>query len=180
MQVANGVKRVNGDPVKGEFQTHKQFSMKCYKAVKLLMMRAFCLSGSINQVNELEFPTDVNRMHCILEKYQKFRSLWERLVHEPSRMAALFLKSMRSYLRCPHAIALHDGWHLEIESYNLLSIWKMSGKTTYMRLQCECMEKFYDNDKVPPIYREIMRANNFCVKSSDKALAFDKENETTI
>jgi hypothetical protein len=46
-----------------------------------------------------------------------------------------------------------------------------------MRLQCEYMEKFYDNDKVPPIYQEIMRANNFCVKSPGKTVAFDKENE---
>jgi hypothetical protein len=90
MQVANGVKRVNGDPVKGGFQTHKQFSMKCYKAVNRLMLRAFCLSGSINHVNELEFPTYVNLMCCILEKYWEFRSSWERSVHKPSRMAALF------------------------------------------------------------------------------------------
>ncbi len=89
MQVANGVKRVNGDPVKCGFQTHEQFSMKCYKAVNWLMLKAFCLSESINQVNELEFPTHVNHMHCTLEKYWEFRSLLERLVHTPSRMAAL-------------------------------------------------------------------------------------------
>jgi hypothetical protein len=94
-------------------------------------------------------------------------------------MAALF-KNMRSYLRCHRANALHDRWHLENESCKLLSIWKMSGKTTYMRLQCEYMEKFYDNGKVPPIYQEIMSANNFCVMSSGKAVAFDEENKTTI
>ena len=87
---------------------------------------------------------------------------------------------MRSYLRCLCAIALHDGWHLEIESCNLLSIWKMLEKTTHMRLQCEHMEKFYDDNKVPPIYQEIMSANNFCVMSSGKAVAFDEENKTTI
>jgi hypothetical protein len=48
--------------------------VKCYKAVNPLMLREFCLSGSINQVNELEFPTDVDRMRCILEKSQEFRS----------------------------------------------------------------------------------------------------------
>jgi hypothetical protein len=89
MQVANAVKRVNGNPVNGGFQTHEQFSIKCYKAVNRLMLRAFCLSGSINQVNEVEFPTHINPMHCILEKYWEFKSLWERSVHEPSRMAAL-------------------------------------------------------------------------------------------
>jgi hypothetical protein len=92
-------------------------------------------------------------------------------------MAAFFKKSMRSYLSCRCAIALHNGWHLEIESCNLLSIWKMLGKTTYMRLQCEYFEKFYDNDKVPLICQEIMRANNDCVKSLGKAVALDKENK---
>jgi hypothetical protein len=79
-----------GDPVKGGFQTHKQFSMKCYKSVNQLMMRAFCLSGHINESNALEFPTDYNCMRCIIQKYWEFKSLWEQSVHEPSRMAALF------------------------------------------------------------------------------------------
>ncbi len=51
------------------------------------------------------------------------------------------------------------------------------GENKYMRLQCNQMEKFYNNDKVPPIYRDIMRANNFRVKSLSKAVAFDKENK---
>ncbi len=93
-----GVKRVNGYPVKVAFQTHKQFSMKCYKSVNRLMMWAVCVSVSLNELNALEFPTDVNPMHCILEKYRKFRSLWERSVHKPSRMVAHFSKSMRSQM----------------------------------------------------------------------------------
>ena len=31
--------------------------------------------------------------------------------------------------------------------------------------------------KVPPIYREIMRANVFCVKLSSRVVAFDEQNE---
>jgi hypothetical protein len=46
-----------------------------------------------------------------------------------------------------------------------------------MRLQGEYTGKFYDNDKVHLIYQEIMRANNFCVKSSGKTVAFDEENK---
>ena len=39
------------------------------------------------------------------------------------------------------------------------------------------MELFYDKSKVSAYIREIMRANNFCVKASTKAVAFDFENE---
>jgi hypothetical protein len=92
-------------------------------------------------------------------------------------MVALFMKSMRNYLRCKRAISHQDGWLLEIESCNLLPIWKMMNKTTYLRLQCEFMETFYNDDKMPPINREIMRANAFCVKASGKSVAFDEENE---
>jgi hypothetical protein len=92
-------------------------------------------------------------------------------------MVALFLKAMRCYLRCDKAINKHDVWHLEIESTNLLPIWKTFGKTNYLKIQCEFMERCYDDKLLPPIYREIMRANNFCVKSSGHAVAFDEQNE---
>jgi hypothetical protein len=49
----------------------------------------------------------------------------------------------------------------------------MMNKTTYLRLQCEFMETFYNDDKMLPINREIMRANAFCVKGSGKSIAYD-------
>jgi hypothetical protein len=85
--------------------------------------------------------------------------------------------SMRRYLWCKHAISAQDGWHLKIESCNLLPIWKMTGKSMYFRLQCEFMEQFYDETKTNPIFCEIMRASNFCVKSSGRSVAFDDKNE---
>jgi hypothetical protein len=39
------------------------------------------------------------------------------------------------------------------------------------------MELFYDETKTDPIFFEIMRVNNFCVKYSGRAVAFDNENE---
>ena len=72
---------------------------------------------------------------------------------------------------------LHDGWHLEIKSCNLLPVWKMLGKTTYLRLQCKYMETVYNDRKSPPIYQEIMRANVFCVKLSSSVVAFDEQNK---
>jgi hypothetical protein len=39
------------------------------------------------------------------------------------------------------------------------------------------METFYNKQKVTPILREIMRANNLCVKSTGRAVAFDEQNK---
>jgi hypothetical protein len=51
------------------------------------------------------------------------------------------------------------------------------GKSIYFRLLCEFMELFYDETKINPNFCEIMRANNFCVKYSGRAVAFDDENK---
>ena len=92
-------------------------------------------------------------------------------------MVALYLKSMRRYLRCDKAINKHDVWHLEIESAHLMRIWKIFGKPTYLKLQCEFMERAYNDDILPPVLREMMRANNLCVRSSGRSVAFDEQNE---
>ena len=65
----------------------------------------------------------------------------------------------------------------QIESCDWLSAWHMNKKSTYLRLQCDYMELFYDESKVSDYIREIMRVNCFCVKASTKAVAFDFENE---
>jgi hypothetical protein len=36
MQVANGIKRVNGDPVKGGYQCHHHFAIKLYRAANFV------------------------------------------------------------------------------------------------------------------------------------------------
>ncbi len=41
-KVSNGVKRVNGDPVKSGFQSHKQLAMKLYHACNQFMLRMYC------------------------------------------------------------------------------------------------------------------------------------------
>jgi hypothetical protein len=44
-QVDNHVKRVNGDPVKGGFQCHKQFALKLCNACNRFFLRSYCKSG---------------------------------------------------------------------------------------------------------------------------------------
>jgi hypothetical protein len=178
-QADNQVKRVNGDPIKGGYQSHEQFARKLYNACNRFLLRSYCKSGFFKSGFEMPavFESDDDRIRWILDDYRRFRRSWEISRHEPSRVIALYLKSMRSYLRCKNAISNRDAWLLEIESCNLLPIWKMMGKNIYMRLQCEYMETFYDDKKVPGVYREIMRANSFCTKPSGATVAFDEENE---
>ncbi len=125
----------------------------------------------------MAFDNNVNRLQWMLSEYQAHCTSWEVSDHEPSRLIALYMKSMHRYLWCKHAISAQDGWHLEIESCNLLPIWKMTGKSTYFRLQCEFLELFYDETKTNSFFCEIMSANNFCVKYSGIAVAFDNEND---
>jgi hypothetical protein len=66
---------------------------------------------------------------------------------------------------------------LEIQSAKLLPVWKIYGKNNYMQFQCEYMEWFFDDEVLSPVCRGIMRANSFCVKSSGRGVAFDKQNE---
>jgi hypothetical protein len=134
-------------------------------------------SGYFDDIESMTFDGEANRLRWIVNRYEHYRLSWEKSNHEPSRMIALFLKSMRCYFRCDTAINKHDTWHLEIESANLMPVWKMHWKTTFLKLQCEYMKCCYNNELLPPVYREIMRASNFCVKSLGRAVAFDEQNE---
>ena len=59
-----------------------------------------------------------------------------------------------------------------------LGIWKLCGKTTYLRLQCKQIEKLYDDQTCLPFEREMMRLNRICVLSkSKKGVAYDFVNE---
>jgi hypothetical protein len=88
-------------------------------------------------------------------------------------MVALFMKYMSKIMRCKNGISAHDSWILEIESCDWMNAWQMSGKPLYLCLQCNYMERFYDEAKVPGYIREIMLANNFCMTASLKVVAFD-------
>ena len=177
MQVGNGVKQVNGDPVKGGYQTHHLFAVGLYRAANRLMLRSICSDGAFNEISSMETNSNEQHLRSIIEKYKTIRESWEVSSHEPSRVVALFQKSMRSYMRCKRAINAHDSWQLEIESCEIMSLWKTFGKNTYLKLQCDYMENFYDIERVPAIDRESMRANAFCVKPSGSSVAFDEEIE---
>jgi hypothetical protein len=145
----------------------------CYR----LLMRKFVHSLTGNLDTEYD-GSGSKVMRAMLDKYHVFVLSWEESLHGPSRMVELFLKSMRTYLRCEIAIATNDSWYMEIESASLLPIWKMNSNYTYFRLQCEYMETYYNVEWVSPFLRETMRANTFCVNRSGHAVAFDEQNES--
>jgi hypothetical protein len=115
----------------------------------------------------------------VLERLQNFRTFWEESTHEPTRVNALYLKYMERYLRAKKTVSAHDSWLIEIESADWMGPWKMIKKRTYLQLQCEYMETFYDDRRMPALLREIMRANVFCVGLSraSKSMSFDECNK---
>ena len=116
------------------------------------------------------------KIRLLINRYRDFKHGWLESFHEPSKMVALFMKYMSKFMRCKNGISAHDSWILEIESCDWLSAWHMNKKSTYLRLQCDYMELFYDESKVSDYIREIMRVNCFCIKASTKAVAFDFDN----
>ena len=108
----------------------------------------------------------------------EFFTGWETSSHEPSRLVALFMKCIESYNRCKNAIRKEDFWALEKESNIWMGPWKVCGKSTYLREQCEYIEQVYDNTKFHPWMREMMRRNSICVLTDTmKGMAFDEVNE---
>jgi hypothetical protein len=116
-------------------------------------------------------------LHGMLEDFRRYCTSWEQSDHKPSRSISLYLKSMRSYNGCRNAIQKNGPWHLKIESCKLMPVWRMTGKTTYLHLQCKYMETYYYDKKLTLCQCKIMRANIFCVKLLGRAIAFNKENK---
>jgi hypothetical protein len=49
-QVSNGVKQVNGNPVKERFQDHERFAIKLFKACRQFMLRKFIDSEDLSNI----------------------------------------------------------------------------------------------------------------------------------
>jgi hypothetical protein len=54
-QLANGVKRVKGDPLKGDYQAHEQFAIKLFKSCKRYMLWMFLLMDVMDAINTMQF-----------------------------------------------------------------------------------------------------------------------------
>jgi hypothetical protein len=177
LQVANGIKRVMGDPLKGKFKDHERFAVKLFKACRRFMLRRFVQSEFLDEMDSIRFHYDVSRLKYLLKQYADFRKSWTTSAHEPSQVVALFVKYMESYVRCKRAVKAQDGWLMEKESCIWLGAWKMCDKKTYLLLQCKYCETWYNDNVIHPVDWETMRLNNFCVNSSGNAISFDEANK---
>ena len=123
-----------------------------------------------------EEPADyLNRIH---QQYRDFVLAWETSKHEPSRMVALFIKVTSSYLRCKGGVHNVDFWLLEEESCEWMGAWKLLGKHTYLRLQCEAIEALCREEGISAYTREVMRINRLIILSeTENGVSYDFVNE---
>ena len=71
-----------------------------------------------------------------------------------------------------------DFWLLENESCEWMGPWKMLGKHTYLKLQCEAIEGLYGEEGMSAYTREVMRINRLIVLSeSENGVSYDFVNE---
>lgn len=137
---------------------------------------------SIDSVNEFvmhgcETPKGfLKRIETSLDDYIKS---WHNSKDQASRMVSNFIKCGKSFLRCKHGISKKNIWLLEKESCLWMGPTKSCKKTTYLREQCEYIERIYGGDEAfLPWMREIMRINGICVLTGTlRGVAFDHTNE---
>ena len=98
--VGVGDKRIEGDPVKRNFQKHENFAIKLFKSCERLMLRVFVQSHHFTTYRQHNvYAPNINKMVSLVEHYMLFTDEWEESAHEPSRLVALYVKTVRSYLR---------------------------------------------------------------------------------
>ena len=167
MQVALAIKRILGDPVKGNFQDHDKFIIKMYKVCCRFRLSKFLASVSfadyIEQRLMPSFETTLSLEATMTEYFEE----WENSPHEPSRMIALFLKDAASYERCSNGTRHNNYWLLEIEGCHWMGHWMQCKKKNYLRLQSEYIERFY-NVKFDAWMRETMQRNSINVFTERK------------
>ena len=96
---------------------------------------------------------------------------------EPTRLCALFLKEMESYLRGIHGVRNQDFWGLEIEGTEWLGAYKICGKTNYVTETLHRMDTLYGDD-MNDHDLEWLRMNKFFVLSEGgHAVTMDELNE---
>ena len=116
LQVALSVKRVKGDPVKGNYQDHDKFMLKVYAACRRFRFSKFIQSLTAEDLEQDRQLQSVTALLSVEERMTTFYKSWETSHHQPSRLIALFLKDSASYLRCKEGIRKNNYWLLEKES----------------------------------------------------------------
>ena len=77
MQFELGVKRVNGDPVKGNFQDHENFALKLFKAFRRYRLRCFLSSQPESELVRKEGETPEQTVSRIEKRLRQYCEEWE-------------------------------------------------------------------------------------------------------
>ena len=174
LQTHCAVKRVTGDPTKNHYQDHDHHLDLCDTSSSRFHDRMFVLHHDASDFVVRDGESNRQFLLRVEEMWMQFTLSYETSLHQPSKMISLFLKQQASYKRQKHAMRACDFWIVEKEQCELLTLWRQCNKTTYLKEQCEHIEKFYaDNFSIED--REMMRRNAFCVLSDrGRGCAFDE------
>ena len=151
IQVALGVKRVIGDSVGGKCQDHERFLIKVYLSCVRFLHRRFIKNTDEEELKLCAEESPAGFLTRIHSNYSKFRESWEVSEHDSSKMVALFIKISGSFYRCKDGVSKRDYWLLEQESCDWITPWKIGGKTTCLRKQCEQIEGLYRVECISPL-----------------------------
>lgn len=91
--------------------------------------------------------------------YDEFCNGFETSENELSKVYAMFILKVDSYVRCKKGIRKHDVLLLECETNDWLGVWKETGKTSYLKAGIRRIENLYYNMK--PWLLECQRWNRF-------------------
>jgi hypothetical protein len=155
--------------------------MKVYCSCKACFMREFINGCDVNDLSIMDGESKIESVKRIEEKINLFQESWIESPHHSSKLVALFMKIMASFLWCKQGISQCNYWIVEKESCDWLPYWNYFGKRDYLRIQCEFMETVYDDSKMSAFDQEIMRINSLWVLSDNRqGMAPDNVNEMYI
>jgi len=163
LAVQLGYKRVSGQPLKsGKIIDHHEFVMLVYRAAKRYRMMKFVEKMESDQLSIASMNSDADRRSHLLkleQLYDEFCTGFETSDNELSKLFAMFILKVDSYVRCKEGIRKHDVLLLECETNDWLGVWKETGKTSYLKAGLRRIENLYY--KMNPWLLECQRWNRF-------------------
>ena len=158
LQAELGQRRVSRLPAKRNMQAHEEFLLLVHRSLKRWRFDRFLDStgaGDLQTIPE-EDPLDaLIRLDSLFATYCKDL---EKSADEPTRMCALHIKEMESYLRSTSAVRNENAWLSEIEACKWLGGHKITKKSNYMTETCQRFEMTYGPD-MDDVERERIRIN---------------------
>ena len=143
LQVLLGWKRINGDPVKSRMQEHELFLYIVEKSLRRLRFQRFIDHSEATLLSRKQDESAKDHLLRLDENFATFCKEAEMSNDEPTRLCALFLKEIESYLRCIHGVRNQDFWLLEIEGRDWLGAYKICGKNNYVTETLHRMDTLY-------------------------------------